>query len=515
MEPAPRPDRGEVPVRPVPPPPVADLDWSPAQARQLGEGALDLWEELLGRLRELPVSRADGRAAVQARVLRDVPEEPLPAETILGQLRELILGAATYPGHPRYMAYITGAGTVPAAAAALLAAAANQNVGAWRLSPGGTEVELHLVRWLASQLGLPEGAGGLLTSGGAMASFLALKVARDSRCGWEVRRDGVAAGPPLVLYASEEVHGIVDRAADMLGLGAGAVRRIAVDQAFRMRLDRLEAAIAADRGAGMQPLAVVATAGTVNTGAVDPLPGIAELCARQGLWLHVDGAYGAAAALAPELRPLLAGIERADSVAMDAHKWLYVPVTAGCVLLRDAALLRTAFSVPATYQYEDPTLVDRGPDLRFMGAQFSRSFDALKVWVSLLAHGTRAYGRRIAHDAALARHLAALADASDCFEVTAPVSLSIACFRYVPPDLPRAEGREDYLDRLNARLMTAIQLDGRAYCSNAVLRGRFSLRACIVNYRTEAEDVAALLDVAAELGAQLDRELRPDALRVR
>jgi glutamate/tyrosine decarboxylase-like PLP-dependent enzyme len=276
-----------------------------------------------------------------------------------------------------------------------------------------------------------------------------------------------------------------------------------------MDVDALRAAIRADKAAGRTPFAVVASAGTVATGAIDPLPAIADVCEIEGLWLHIDAAYGGPAVLADDLRPLLAGIERADSIAFDPHKWLYTPHSGGCVLVRDLQHLADAFAVHPTYIHEDKERSGHGIDLSMLGPQFSRGFQALKVWVSLLAHGSRAYGERISHDAALARYLEARVRARPEFELASPAQLSICCFRYLPRDLAAGPGREAYLDLLNERLMTAIHLDGRAYCSNAVLDGRFVLRACIVNFRTEAEDVDALLDVAAELGAALDAALRP------
>jgi glutamate/tyrosine decarboxylase-like PLP-dependent enzyme len=229
--------------------------------------------------------------------------------------------------------------------------------------------------------------------------------------------------------------------------------------------------------------------------------------------MHVDAAYGGPIVLADELRSLAAGVERADSIAFDPHKWLYTPHSGGCILVRDIAHLAESFSADAGYVYEDKELTGRGIDLGMLGPQLSRSFWALKVWVSLLAHGTDAYGRRIAHDVELTRYLADRIEASDNFELAAPVGLSICCWRYVPPDLGDGDGREEYLDLLNERIMAAVQMDGRVYYSNAILGDRFVLRTCIVNFRTEAEHLDQVLEVTAELGAKLDAELRPSGLR--
>jgi len=494
------------------PEPVPDLDWSPERARAFGEGALDVWEELLVRLRDLPVARRATEADVHEAVAIDVPEGPMPQDELLAYLREVVLERSMYPGHPRFYAYISGAGTVPGAVADLLAAGVNQNVGGWRLSPAATEIELHLTRWFAELFGLPGTAGGLIVSGGAMANFVGLKVARDRVAGWDVRGSGVAAGPRLAMYLSAEAHVVSDRAADMLGLGTEMVRHLEVDGDYRMRVDRLREAIRRDREEGHRPFAVVASAGTVATGSIDPLGEIADVCGQEDVWLHVDAAYGGPAVLAEDLRPLLSGIERADSISFDPHKWLYTPHSGGCVLLRDLRHLGESFVVHPTYTVADKDRTGWGLDLMEHGPQFSRGFWALKVWVSLLAHGRRAYAARISHDAELARYLGACVQERPEFELAAPVVLSIACFRYVPPDLPEGAGREAYLNALNERLLTEIWLDGRVFCSNAVLGGRYLLRACIVNFRTEAEDVDALIDVAAELGSRLDQELRPAEL---
>jgi aromatic-L-amino-acid/L-tryptophan decarboxylase len=501
------------------PAPLRDLDWDPERARSFTDGVADIYVELLAKLRDLPVSRGWGVQEVRDAVVVPVPDDPMPQDELLEYLRTITFDYSGFLGHPRFYAYISGAGTVPGAAADLLAAGLNANAGGWRLAPAAVEIELGLARWFAQDVfGLPPGSGGALTSGGAMANFIALNVARDAKADWDIRKDGVAAGPMLGLYVSTETHVVSVRGADMLGLGSGNVRQIPVGPDYRIRVDELRSRIAEDRQAGVRPFAVVANGGTVSTGVVDPLEEIADLCRQEDLWFHVDAAYGGPAMLAGDLRQLFAGIERADSIAFDPHKWLYTPQSGGCIVVRDMELLRRAYDVDyVAYVVKDEEHTDWGIDLGRHSPNFSRGFWALKVWVSLLAHGRTAYGRRISHDAALARYLGARAEEHEEFELMIPVGLSITCFRYVPPGLSssdqRREGRDEYLDLLNNRLMTEIQLDGRVYCSNAVLGGRFCLRSCIVNYRTEAEDMDALLAVASELGAKLDVELRPEALR--
>jgi aromatic-L-amino-acid decarboxylase len=488
---------------PDPPAPVTDLAWNPTQAHDLATRVVDLWTELLERLPDLPVTREHTPADVAPAVALPVPEEPMAVEDLVAHLRELTFERSLHMGHPAFFAYICGAGTVPGAATELLAAGLNPCLGGYRLGPGAAEIELQLMGWLAERFGLPHGAGGMIMTGGAMANFVGLKCARDERLGIEVREHGVRDHPPIGIYASEEAHVVIRRAADMLGLGAGAVRAVAIDGEQRMRPDALAEAIERDLAAGVRPLAVVATAGTTTTGSIDPLPAVADVAAGHGLWLHVDAAYGGAAVLSDELRPQLAGIERADSLAVDPHKWLYTAQSAGCVLLRDFGRLSRSFHADASYIWLDDA-ARHGIDFAMHGPQFSRGFAALKVWVSLLAHGHAAYGRRIAHDAALARYLGELVGEHPDFELMCPPRLSICCFRYRPRDWA---GSEEELDRLNERLMTAIHADGRVYCSNAVIDGRFGLRACIVNFRTEAPDVDRLLAVATELG-ELEQQRR-------
>ncbi len=342
----------------------------------------------------------------------------------------------------------------------------------------------------------------MIVPGGAIANFIALKAGRDAIAGLGVRRTGVEPGR-LALYASSESHVTIDRAADMLGLGTDSVRHVEVDSGLRMRPAALEEAIQGDFAARIRPAAVVGTAGTTGTGAVDPLEELAEIASRHKVWFHVDAAYGGPAVLVDELRPLFAGIERADSITLDPHKWLSTPLGSGCVLVRDAAALDASFGVEASYVQEDRERVDRGVNLGFRGPQFSRGFDALKVWVSLLAHGRAAYARRIAHDVALTRYLASRVEESPEFELAA-TGLSICCFRY----RPAGADDDEYLDRLNERLLTELQLDGRVLPSNAIVDGRYCLRTCIVNFRTEAEDLDRLLDLAGELGATLHAELQ-------
>jgi len=473
------------------PPPVPDLDWSPERAHEFAGALVGVWTELLESLRDGPVVPPDlTTQAVREAVSLDVPEEGMPQDELVAYLRRAVLDYSLKSGHPAHLAYITGTGTIPGAAADLLASGLNANAGGWLLSPAATEIELQLTRWLAQRLGLPETAGGMIVAGGGVANFIALKVARDAMAGTDTRRAGVTT--PLAIYCSDEAHVTVHRAADMLGLGTDSVRHVSADG--------LEDALLPDR-----PGIVVGTAGTTSTGVIEPLARLAGIAERHGMWFHVDAAYGGAIALSDRLRPLLDGIDRADSVTLDPHKWLSTPLGSGCIVVRDTEKLSESFGVTAAYVHEEEG-VDRGLNLGFMGPQFSRGFDALKVWVSLLAHGRGAYARRIEHDIELTDYLAARVEEHPDFELLA-TGLSICCFRYRPAGLDD----EEELNRLNESLLTELQMDGRVFPSNAIVDGRFCLRTCIVNFRTEAEDLDRVLEVAAELGSMLLASTRSGA----
>jgi aromatic-L-amino-acid/L-tryptophan decarboxylase len=463
------------------------LPLTPEEFRALAERVVTLAAGLLG---DLPTARAfpeTSGAEVSAAFDAPLPEDGL-GPAALDALARVV--ALSRPPGPRFFGYVLGSGEPVAALADLLASVLNQNVTAWRSAPAAVTIERVVVRWLAEAVGCP-GFVGSLTGGGSSANLMALAMAREARA--PANADGVVPGG--VLYASSEVHMSIPRAAALLGLGHAGVREIPVDGSFRMDVDALERAVGEDLAAGRRPIAVVASAGTVSTGAVDPLGPIAEVARRHGLWMHVDGAYGALAALAvPEV---FAGMERADSVSLDAHKWLYQPLDCGCLLYRDAGAARTAFSHTGDYTrslLEDPVerfaFFEESPEL-------SRRFRALKPWLSLRYHGVRAYRKSIRTDLALAQRLAAAVDARTELERLAPVPLSAVCFRHLG-----GGGRTDAeLDRLNQELLLRVVRRGRVFLSNATVRGRFALRACLVNHRTTGSDVDAIVtEVLAAAG---------------
>lgn len=479
------------------PSPVTDLDWAPQRARDFAERIVDLYARFLGTLPAGPVAPHVTPAEARAALAVEIPDEPLGDDVICARLQTL-LDLSTRPGSGGFLAYISGAGTVPGAIVDLLASGLNANVGGWAISPAAEEVELQLVEWLARRFGYPADAGGMVVQGGSLANLTGLKLARDHA--WPGgRQDGLASGPPLAFYTSSEAHFTIDRAADVLGLGESAVRKVPVDADMRMRVDELERLIEADVARGVRPAAIVATAGTTGTGAIDPLARVAEVASRHGAWFHVDAAYGGALAVTDSLRPRLAGIERADSITFDAHKWLYAPVTSAFILVRDGALLNRSFSAHAAYVEQERHVLDRGPDLGQGGLQLSRSFSALRVWVALLAHGRSAFARRIEHDVALTTWLGERVEATPELELACAPSLSICCFRFLPSGVED----EEYLDRLNMRIMTEIQSDGQVFPSNAQVHGRTAIRSCIVSFRTEARHLQFLMDKVRETGSRL------------
>jgi aromatic-L-amino-acid/L-tryptophan decarboxylase len=478
---------------------TTDLDFTPAQREALGRAALEWVLRWFDRTAERPLYPTVTAPGLEHALRGDFPEDPQDPLDVLRAFTGDIAGGARDNGHPRMFGYVVSSGAYVGAIADLLASALNQNVTSWRSSPSATTLERQVVSWVRDIVGFGQQGEGLLVGGGSMANFVGMSAAL-SAVAPDVSRRGVRtlSGEPVV-YASELVHMSVPRSAAMLGLGRDAVRRIPVDGDCRIQLAALEQAIAEDRDAGRVPVCVIINAGDVNTGAVDPCEAAADLCQRLGVWLHADGAYGGFAMLAPSGRRMLAGLGRADSVSLDPHKWLHVPVDAGCVLVRDAAALRNAFSMAAGYV--DVIATPGASEFAFWdySPELSRRFRALKVWMVLRCHGTRALGALIERDIAHARQLAACVDASDVFERLAPASLSTVCFRYRPRNgvLGTTE-----LNALNRDIMLAVQHGGLAYLSNTMLGDVFALRACILNHRTTDADMPRLLEI---LEAAADR----------
>jgi aromatic-L-amino-acid/L-tryptophan decarboxylase len=485
------------------------LDIPPDEFRALGYRLVDQIAGHLASLPAQPVTAAEP-ALVVRRALnaeRRLPEHGGDPGELLNLATELLFEHSLFNGHPRFLGYITSSAAPIGMLGELLAAAVNANCGSWTLSPMGTEIEAQTVRWIAELVGFPTDAGGLLASGGNMANFVCLLAARAAKAGWDVRTAGIhPARPRLVMYGSAETHTWIQKSADLFGFGTDAIRWIPVDEHQRMKVTELRRQIHVDRDHGDIPFFVVGTAGSVSTGAVDPLEEIGSLCRTEGLWFHVDGAYGALAATVPGAPADLRAIASADSVAVDPHKWLYAPLEAGCVLVRDANHLRSAFAYhPAYYHFQDDVLnyVDYGP-------QNSRGFRALKVWLALQHVGRSGALQMIADDMALSCQLHQMVAQHPELEALTQ-SLSITTFRYVPLDLRKQIGSPDadeYLNRLNQDLLTRVEQSGEAFLSKAVIAGKLALRACIVNFRTNREDLEAVTALCARLGAAADEALR-------
>jgi aromatic-L-amino-acid/L-tryptophan decarboxylase len=473
-----------------------EFDLDADEVRQLGVRAAELVAEHRAGLLDRPVFGKVGDAA--AAFDEPLPEAGMPAEAILQIVRERILPRPFGNSHPRFFAFINATADPLGVVADYLAASMNSNC--WGGDHAAIHVEKQVLRWLAAILDLPETCEGLLTSGGSMANFTALATARRAMAPG-VRETGFAGTEPLVVYVSDEVHNCVDKAVDLLGIGWKQLRKIPTDDQFRIRLDLLKQAIAEDRRSGRKPAIVVGNAGTVNTGAIDPLDELAALCASEGLWLHVDGAYGGMAAISKALKPLFRGLERADSVAADPHKWLYVPYEAGATLVREPGRMAEAFERPAPYLVHDPDSPVRGPvSFNERGPELSRGFKALKVWMGLKRHGVAGYAAAVDHDVAMARALGEAVRAHPDFELLAPPVLSIVGFRYRPHGLDLDEGA---LARLNRQIVNRLVGSGAFFLAPTLLKGRTAMRVAIVNFRTREDDVRGLVDEAARAGRHI------------
>jgi aromatic-L-amino-acid/L-tryptophan decarboxylase len=452
------------------------LELSPDDFRRLAGRVTALAEQWLAGLDSRRVIPPLTGAATEAFFAEGLPEAGLK-DAALDGLGPVLDGARV--GNARFLGYVFGSGEPVAALGDFLASVLNQNVTAWRSAPAAVSLERSVVRGLASAVGC-QGFLGSLTGGGSAANLMGLAMAREA-----VAPANEAGSPSGVVYASAEVHMSIPKAVALLGLGRRNLRLIPTDAEWRMNPDALEQAIAQDLSAGRRPLAIVATAGTVNTGAVDPLPAIAELARKHGLWLHVDGAYGALAALAIPER--FEGLSRADSISMDAHKWLYQPLDCGVFLFRDASAARRAFSFTGDYAKVASTDSVEGFAFFDESLELSRRNRALKLWLSMRYHGLGAFREAIRRDLANAQRLADAIRAEPSLELLAPVTLSAVCFRYTGK-VPEAER-----DSFNTRLLARLNARGRVYLSAATIKGHFALRACFVNHRTTPEDVQTVV----------------------
>ena len=456
------------------------LDITPEEFRRLSARVLEIAADYLETMDARSIPPAGTGAEIERIYRATLPESGLPEEALRG-LEDVARHSRAQNG--RFFGYVLGSGEPAAAAADLLCSVLNQNVTAWRSAPAAVTLERTVVSWLAQVVGC-QNFRGILTGGGSSANLMALAMAREAIS--PANEHGLRAGAPVAIYASTEVHMSIPKAVALLGIGRENLRLIAVDAAYRMICDRLENALQRDKASGITPVAVIATAGTVNTGAIDPLPQISEIVAKYGAWLHVDGAYGALGAIA--LPEKFQGLALADSLSLDPHKWLYQPIDCGCLLYRDAAAAHRAFAHSGDYVRALSTDPIEGQALFEESLELSRRFRALKLWFSLRYHGFAAIRKSIEKDLAHASRLAnAIAQLPE-LELLAPVELSAVCFRFVG----KMDLAEDKLNALNLDILKNIVARGRVYLSNATLHSKFCLRACIVNHRTTDADIDAI-----------------------
>ncbi|PAP78794.1 pyridoxal phosphate-dependent decarboxylase family protein [Rubrivirga marina] len=503
---------------PEPPPldePVAeawfDGDLAPEDFRALGYRVIDAIANHLRDVPDLPVFAGRTPEEVARTFDEPLPKHGQEPARILDDWDEKVLPNATHNTSPRYFGYVMGSGTPMGILAEALAASVNMNAGGWKPAPSATEVERRTLAWLAELIGFDPACGGVLVSGGTMANVTALHTALRNAAPYDTTprglQDEARTGRFLVYASDHEGHVSLVRAVDMLNLGREALRRVPSRGDFTMDVGALRGMIEEDRARGDLPFCVVAQVGSVNVGAIDPLDEIADVCREYGLWLHGDGACGAVGAMLPEKRLLYAGLDRADSVSLDPHKWLYVPYECGCVLFRDPVTQRRAFTMEASYLQGILPDGYHGHDFYELGPQMSRGFRALKVWMTLKHYGAEGYRALLRQNVRCAEHLDALVRADPDFEpLHAPV-LNLYCFRFVPARLrDDVDAHSEYLDRLNQAITDAIRASGLAFVMTSQLRGRTVLRLSICSHRTRLEDIERVFDDLRRLGHDIDRE---------
>jgi glutamate/tyrosine decarboxylase-like PLP-dependent enzyme len=471
------------------------LELTGEEMRSLGYHIVDQIVEHFETLETKPVMRVTPRAELEAELREPLPEEPAPVESLLDQLRRVVWPNIGNVQHPRFFAFIPSPSNFVSVMADALAAGFNPFAGNWLEGSGTSQIELVTIDWLREMCGLPETAGGLFVSGGSMANLTALAAARRARLD---RRSDDA-----VIYFSDQTHNSIEKALRVLGFAREQIRALPSDEVFRLPVESLRQAVAEDRADGKQPFCVIANAGTTNTGAVDPLDQLADLCDQENLWLHVDGAYGAAAGLSERGRKLLTGIERADSLSLDPHKWLFQPFEIGCVIARDARLLKKTFHTMAEYLEDTKRAEEEEINYYDYGVQLTRGFRALKLWLSLKTFGAAAFRKGINHGFEMAEFAESLLRQSDCWRIISPATFGIVTFRYV------ADGCSDSeINEIHRRMVEAMSEDGFAFANSTSIRGQTVMRLCTINPRTTGEDVRATIKQLEQFGREIQDRIK-------
>jgi glutamate/tyrosine decarboxylase-like PLP-dependent enzyme len=478
------------------------IEISKSEFRKIGYELINTISDYFDVISEKPVTTSESPKELQKALGNlSLPKNGLPAEKLLSSASKLLFDHSLFNGHPKFFGFITSSAAPIGVLADLLASSVNANVGGQILSPMATEIEKQTIKWLAEFIGVSPNYGGVLVSGGNMANFTAFLAARTAKAPKSIKENGLLnSSKQLITYCSKSTHTWIDKAAILFGHGSKSIRWIPTDRSNKMDNHILEQTIKDDLKLGHQPFMVVGTAGDVSTGVVDNLEVIAAICKAYDLWFHIDGAYGIPAAVIPELKELFKGVKEADSIALDPHKWLYSPLEAGCTLVKNPKhLIDTYSSHPEYYNF---SLTEEGGSLNYFeyGLQNSRGFRALKVWLALQQIGSSGYVKLIKEDIELSKYFYELAEKHTALE---PITqnLSIATLRYVPENFDeKGEKREDYLNTLNEELVSALQKGGAMFLSNAIVKKKYCLRTCIVNFRTTKKDIEESIDIIVKEG---------------
>jgi glutamate/tyrosine decarboxylase-like PLP-dependent enzyme len=471
------------------------LELTSEEMRSLGYRIVDQIVEHFETIADKPVMRVSPREELEAELREPMPEDPAPIESLLDQLQRVVWRNIGNVQHPRFFAFIPSPSNFVSVMADALAAGFNPFAGNWLEGSGTSQIELVTIDWLREMCGLPETAGGLFVSGGSMANLTALAAARRAMLD---ERSGDA-----VIYFSDQTHNSIEKALRVLGFAREQIRALPSDEDFRLPVESLRRTVAEDRADGKRPFCVIANAGTTNTGAVDPLDQLADFCKRENLWLHVDGAYGAAACLSERGRKLLTGIERADSLSLDPHKWLFQPFEIGCVLARDARLLKKTFHTMAEYLEDTKRAEEEEINYYDYGVQLTRGFRALKLWLSIKTFGAAAFREAINRGFEMAEFAESLLRQSDCWRIISPATFGIVTFRFVAENLAESE-----INEIHRRMVEMMSEDGFAFANSTAIRGQTVMRLCTINPRTTEDDIRATIKQLEQFGRELQDRMK-------